>query len=221
MNGSRLALTGLLIAALGFAACHESRQSAREERTVNMDTAARTCAVPAKPDTVFSAMKPDSLKAGANDWILVPGEAAGMTHIDGDLAALSPRLGRPDAGDAAMQKSVSVWYVNHDSTGYSLVVYASRNPGNDEVARIRQIRVTAPRFETVRGIRVGTHERDIRSHYKVQEVEKFRGKDGSMSRVLDSEDGIAFEIGADGICDAIIIHVPGKEQYGGYLKLRY
>lgn len=172
-------------------------------------------------DSTAPGLHSDSLTAGANDWILVPGEAAGHYKLNSDHALMQQELGRPDAGDAAMQKSVSVWYSNHDTTSNSVAVYASRDAGNDETSRVRQIRVTAPRFETVRGIRVGTPERDIRSHYEVKDVEQFKAKDGTMSKVLDSEEGIAFEIGADGICDAIIIHASGAERYGSYLKLRY
>jgi len=223
MNGFRTMLTCLIVMTLGASACRESRQETRhEERSATADSGSKVILdAPVKADTAGATMHSYPLEAGANDWILVPGESAGKTLLNGNLAELIEKLGQPDAGDAAMQKSVSVWYKNHDSTAHSLAVYAARNPGNDDVARIRQIRVNAPRFESVKGVGVGTSEPDIRSRYKVREVEQYKALDGTMSKVLDSEEGIAFEIGSDGVCDAVIIHAPGKDQYGSYLKLRY
>jgi hypothetical protein len=228
MNGSRLALSGLIAITLGAAACNESRrESTREEHTTTTmpapadSSSTVTLSAPVKADTAGAKMHSYPLDAGANDWILVPGESAGVTLINSDLDEVIKRLGRPDSGDAAMQKSVSVWYGNHDPGEHSVVIYATRSPGNDEVARVKQIRVNAPKFEAVSGVGVGTNEKDIRSRYKVREVETYTGLDGKKSKVLDSEDGIAFEIGADGICDAVVIHAPGKDQYGSYLKLRY
>lgn len=214
MKAFRFYTIGIAIVVTSVTACRNQDPVVRDDRTYDT-TGSRSA------DSTAPGIHSDTLVAGANDWILVPGEAAGHTHIGDDLAKLSRELGRPDAGDAAMQKSVSVWFTNHDTTNNSVAVYASRDAGNDDVARIRQIRITAPRFETVRGIRVGTSERDIRAHYTVKDVEQYRSKDGTQSKVLDSEEGIAFEIGADGICDAIVIHPAGAERYGTYLKLRY
>lgn len=212
---SRLRFAALLVLALTLAACRDEQTVVHSE-SVDYDSSAAKAA-----DSTAPGISSDSLKAGANDWILIPGEAAGLTHIDEDVNALRARLGPPDAGDAGMQKSVAVWYADHDASLNSLVVFASRGPGGSEAARIREIRVTSPRFETVRGVRVGTTERDIRAHYEVKDAEQFRAKDGSMSKILDAPEGIAFEIGADGVCDAIIIHSPGSARYGSYLKLCY
>lgn len=214
MKPARFYTAILAISIFGLNAC-------RDQETTVISTSKIDSNGSRDADSTAPGLHSDSLTAGANDWILVPGEAAGHYRLNSDQAEMQRELGRPDAGDGAMQKSVSVWYTNHDTTNNSVAVYASRDAGNDETSRIQQIRVTAPRFETVRGIRVGTPERDIRSHYEVKDVEQFRAKDGTMSKVLDCEEGIAFEIGADGICDAIIIHAAGAERYGSYLKLRY
>ncbi len=203
------------LAVVGISSCQDEGTVVRTE-TIPYDSSAARHA-----DSTLPGIHSDSLTAGANDWLLVPGESAGHTHIGSDLAVLQKELGRADAGDAAMQKSVSVWYTDHDTTNNSLTVYATRDAGNSEAAVIRQIRVTSPRYETVRGIRVGTPESNIRASYKVKDVEQFRGKDGTQSKVLECAEGIAFEIGADGICDAIVIHAEGTDRYGSYLKLRF
>ena len=214
MTFLRFRTIGIFLTCLTLGACRE------ETTTETVAPAPYDSAAAKRVDSAAPGIHSYSLEAGANDWILIPGEAAGHTHIGSDLVLLQKELGRPDAGDAAMQKSVSIWYADHDTTKHSVSVYASREPGNEERSLVRQIRITAPRFETVRGVRVGTLEADIRSNYDVKNVEQFRAKDGTMSKVLDSKDGIAFEVGADGICDAIIIHAAGAEQYGSYLKLR-
>jgi hypothetical protein len=50
--------------------------------------------------------------------LIVPGISVGQTAINEGSEVVHKKLGKPDAGDAAMGKSVSIWYANHDTTGY-------------------------------------------------------------------------------------------------------
>ena len=80
--------------------------------------------------------------------LLIPGKAAGSITIDENTEILIKKFGKPDGGDAAMGKAIAVWYQNHDSTAYSIAVYSTRDMGNDETPRIKQIRITSPAFKT-------------------------------------------------------------------------
>jgi hypothetical protein len=64
--------------------------------------------------------------------LIVPGISIGQTTINESGESVHKRLGTPDGGDAAMGKSVSIWYANHDTTGYVTQMYFSRGQGNDE-----------------------------------------------------------------------------------------
>src|SRR5690606_20630719 len=101
---------------------------------------------------------------------------------------------------------------------YPLAVFTSRDMGNDETARIQQIRVTSPRFSTAESIHVGTPLAEIQNHYDVDQVETY-GKDDKAYTVYRSAKGIAFEIGPTDSCTAIIIHHADAD-IATYLPLR-
>src|SRR3546814_11578027 len=71
-----------------------------------------------------------------------------------------------------MGKAELIWYAD-TASGYPLSIFTARDMGNDETARIQQIRVTAPAFETAESIRVGATLADIRNHYRVTAVETY------------------------------------------------
>ena len=155
----------------------------------------------------------------ANDWLLVPGKSAGKTHINQDTEQVFENLGKADGGDAAMGKSVAIWYAHHDSTSYSTAIYATRDMGNSPQALVRQIRVTSPSFKTKEQIHVTSDLSAISKIFQLQIAEKFKDADQEYT-VYDSREGIAFEINEDKKCVAIIIHEAGKAIPGTYLKFR-
>lgn len=154
------------------------------------------------------------------DWLLTPGASAGKTVINSNAAGVYARLGKPDAGDAAMMKAVAIWYSNHDSTAHSTAIYTAIDAGNDTVARVKQIRVTSPAFKTRKGIHPSSSLSDIRKMYTALKKTETYKSAGKTYTVYDSTEGVAFEIGPDEKCAAIIIHKPGKHSYGTYLKFR-
>ena len=79
--------------------------------------------------------------------LVVPGISVGQTAINEASENVHKRLGKPDGGDAAMGKSVSIWYANHDTSSYLTQMFFTRNMGNDETSRVKQIRVTSPWFK--------------------------------------------------------------------------
>lgn len=154
------------------------------------------------------------------DWLLTPGASAGRTVINSNAASVYARLGKPDGGDAAMMKAVAIWYSNHDSTAHSTAIYTTIDAGNDTAARVKQIRVTSPAFKTKEGIKPSSSLSDIKRNYtKLKKTETYKNA-GKIYTVYDSPEGIAFEIGPDEKCAAIIIHQSGKYSSGTYLKFR-
>ncbi|WP_374163330.1 hypothetical protein [Arcticibacter sp. MXS-1] len=152
-------------------------------------------------------------------WLLVPARSAGQTKLNAKTEELVKRLGKPDGGDAAMGKTVSVWFNDHDSLSNSLSVYSVRSSPPDESYKIRQIRVTSPAFKTPEGLHTGSPIGEIRRAYPLTKTESYKDK-GKRYALYDSEQGIAFEVGPDSSCVAIIIHEKGLDRQTTYLKFR-
>ncbi|EOR93356.1 hypothetical protein ADIARSV_3435 [Arcticibacter svalbardensis MN12-7] len=153
------------------------------------------------------------------DWLLIPGKSAGKTTLNEDAEEVYKRLGKPDGGDAAMGKSIALWYSNHDSTLHSVSIYTVRDMGNDPKALVAQIRITSPLFKTKEGIHTTSTLDTIMKEFQVQKTEGYKdaGKDYT---VYDSKSGISFEMDGKETCVAIIIHKAGQIGNGTYLKFR-
>jgi len=149
--------------------------------------------------------------------LLVPGRSAGPFALGASDSLLHQRLGKPDFSDAAMGKAVLMWYTDTGSV-HPLSVFTSRDMGNDETARIQQIRITSPLFKTDRSLQVGSTLPEISKHYRVQLVETYEEK-GQTYSIYDTDAGIAFELDPNDRCIAIIIHKENTDTTS-YLPLR-
>ena len=163
----------------------------------------------------------DSASTSATDsaWLLVPGKSAGKTKINEDADQLLKRMGKPDAGDAAMGKSLSFWYAGHDTSAHSIAVFTTRQMGVEETALVKEIRVTSPDFKTIEGLHVTSTLTDIQKCHAVKPVDNFE-YNGIKYTVYDDPEGIAFELSPQSQCVAIIIHEKGKPGEGSYMKSR-
>ncbi|RZM01217.1 MAG: hypothetical protein EOO88_58060, partial [Pedobacter sp.] len=153
-----------------------------------------------KTDTTAAEQAVDST---SNDWLLNPGVAAGKTTIGSDATAVYERLGKADAGDAAMMKAVAIWYTGHDPKAHSLTVYTVRDTATPPIARIKLIRVTAPKFKTSDGIGPSSSLSQIQQIIKVSKTENYT-HEGQQYAVYDSPLGIAFEIDDNQKCTGVI-----------------
>lgn len=153
---------------------------------------------------------PDSLA-------IIPGKSVGMFKLGDADSVVQQQFGQPDYSDAGMGKAVLLWYTD-TTTRYPLSIFTARDMGNDETARIQQIRVTSPAFKTGRALGVGSTLAEIRSHDQITLIETYK-KNGETYSVYDSDAGIAFELGPDDRCVAIIIH-PVDADVATYLPLR-
>ncbi len=141
----------------------------------------------------------------AGDLLLIPGQSVGSVAL-GDADSVLDALGDPDFSDAAMGKAALIWYPE-DEPNHPISVFTARDMGNDETARIKQIRITSPRFKTRHSIGVGSSLRDISDNYPLQIVETY-DQDGETHTVYNANEGIAFEVDTAYRCVAVVIHEP-------------
>jgi hypothetical protein len=146
------------------------------------------------------------------DNFITPGKSMGKIFIDENAANVFSLLGKPDAGDAAMGKSLSTWYQDHNAAGYQTQVFFSRQVGaNDDISRVKQIRVTSPEYKTGDSIHVQTLFKDIKAsgQFKLNKVAMYNEGGKAFILYADVSKGIAFETGEDEKCSGIIVFEPG------------
>lgn len=153
------------------------------------------------------------------ETLLIPGVSAGNIKLNEDAGPVYKMMGKPDAGDAAMQKSVAIWYEKHDPKSYATAIYTVRDTGDNPPARVKQIRVTSPDFQTQSGIGVHSSLSDIQGTFTVRQVADIPG-DGKAFQIFDSPAGIAFELDKALKVTAVLIHPADEELKASYLPLR-
>ncbi len=172
------------------------------------------CHPPQSGHTVFTI-----LKTVPTAQLIVPGKSIGQTRLNENAGLVFKRLGKPDDGDAAMGKSLATWYASHNPSGYQTQVFCSRYMGGDEnVSRVKQIRVTSPYFKTANGIGAGSTLKQINASFKVRKTLAYIENKQSFF-VYDTNKGIAFEIAANGKCVGVIVCLPGDQ--GGFTYLPF
>ena len=173
------------------------------------------CNPPKHNDTVFT-----TLKTVPAAQLIVPGKSIGQTKLQEDAILVYKRLGRPDAGDAAMGKSLATWYAGHRPLGYQTQVFFSRYMGgmDDITSRVKQIRVTSPYFKTAAGIGPGSTLKQINAVFKARKTAAFT-EHKQRYFIYDTFKGIAFESNASGKCTGVIVYLLGGR--GGFTYLPF
>ncbi|WP_343673974.1 hypothetical protein [Chitinophaga sp.] len=200
--------TNLILALFLLAACNS-----RPPVVTDKDS---TIAAPAAPAPVAIPV-PSTEPVSSNEaYLVVPGKAIGNTHINDNMDTVIKLLGKPDEGDAAMQKSVAIYYKG----AYATSILSARNPdGDHSVAKVKQIRVTSPAFKTKDGLHVGSSLDELNAKYKLKQTTTYKGEGGECT-VWDAGHGIAFETDAAGKCIAVIVYSPEAPYQGAYLNIR-
>lgn len=188
-----------------FAACNQPQSKSTQTKKV--------------ADTVFSTIISAEEKLVSDAALIVPGKSIGKISLKENAEEVYKTLGKPDSGDAAMGKSLSTWYANHNPKGYQTQIFCSRNMGSpDETTnRVKQIRVTSPFFKTKEGIGTGAVLAQIQAKFKVIKTASFKNKKPPYT-IFDNRKGIAFEV-SGGKCTAVIIYLPGDR--GGITYLSF
>ena len=191
------------IVGLSFAACNQSPKGSKPEVDSTVTVAVKDSGAKAEP---VPAAK-----------LIIPGKSIGQTQINENGAKVFKLLGRPDAGDAAMGKSLSIWYANHDTTSYQTMIFSTRQMGTEnEDSKVKQIRITSPWFSTANGIHVSSTLQQIKQHYTVEKSAMVTKKDGKYT-IYKTNNGIAFETNAQENCTAIIVYDPTFQPGQTYL----
>ena len=199
----------LFIIAVSGASC-----TSKPAQNKNVAAQGSTTAKPARlPSAKANPMAKKDLVSVTANQLIIPGKAIGETYIGEDMKAVFERLGKPDAGDAAMGKSMCTWYARHEAGGYQTSVFASRDMGkpDETTSRAQQILVTSPFFKTADGIQTGISYRQISTRYTLKKASTF-GKGARQLTVYDDKaKGIAFEFNPERLCSGIIVHKPGAD----------
>jgi hypothetical protein len=193
-------LVWILFSFLGFTACNQSAKVNQqvETTTVVKDSSSKVKSIPATK-------------------LIIPGKFIGQTQINENGAKVFKFLGRPDAGDAAMGKSLSVWYANHDTTGYQTMVFTTRQMGADNGdSKVKQIRITSPWFSTAEGVHVGSTLQQVKQHYTLKKTALVTQK-AKKYTIYKADNGIAFEVNKQDVCCAIIVFDPAFQPGQTYL----
>lgn len=191
----------LVVAAVGmlYSACGPTGQQQSQTTTADTATVAAT-------------------EQLMDEALIVPGESVGPIRLNEADSTVLDNLGEPDYSDAAMGKAVLAWYMTGDSPAYPISIFTARDMGNDETARIKQVRITSPYYTTSEGLCASSSLAQIAAQYNTEQVETY-AKNGEQYAVLDTKQGIAFEVNPNDSCVAIIVYEP----VGGvnsYLPLR-
>lgn len=157
-------------------------------------------------------------------WLIVPGKSIGQVKLGWPSDSLSV-LGRSDGGDAAMMKAWRIWYGRRaDKTIDSSHVLAVFTAMRDQDTQfVKQIRVTSPRFKTVKKVGPGSSMSAIRKAYpdlRLAATYVSANKAKKINVYESKSQGIAFEtINARRkrpICSMVVVFDPG-ESAAGYL----
>lgn len=162
-------------------------------------------AVPPVSDSVVVAMVPP-------DSLVEPGVSAGVFVLGGNATPVMARMGRPDSGDAAMGKALSIW----KSGNYQTAIYTERNMGVDDTARIRMFRTTDPGYRTTGHAGAGAALADLARSFDLTQTAWYH--DGADTiRMLTAQEGISFEVNQKMFCTGLILHTPGADPSASYL----
>ncbi|MDB5202230.1 MAG: hypothetical protein JWQ27_1639 [Ferruginibacter sp.] len=192
--------------------------------TATTDTIA-SIASPVHQDTVsMTDTTAEPAKVPVNR-LIVPGVSIGMIALDEPGEDVQKKLGTADDGDAAMGKSMGIWYSKSkaaDGTRYSTTIYFVANyGGKDERSRAKQMRITSPFFMTAEKISCGSSLAAIQQFFPlVKKAARYPSPvNKKMVYVYDDEKGgIAFEVNDKNQCVGIAIHLPGTQAFATYLE---
>ncbi len=155
-------------------------------------------------------------------FLVVPGRSVGEISLREDMTEVGEKLGRPDAGDAAMGKAWGIWYSNDSSNGQKdeLAIYSSYRDTSMVIKDVKQIRITSSKFRTQDGFTTGLSEADTKLKFPAMErVSSYLNQNKDTVMVYDArQDGIGFEF-LKGKSISLTVHPMNQSVNGTYLTL--
>jgi hypothetical protein len=152
-------------------------------------------------------------------FLIVAGKSIGEISLGENMEQVDEKLGRPDAGDAAMGKAWGIWYSN-DSTGKhpdEIAVYSSYRDTSMLVKDVKQIRITSNKFKTQDGLATGAAMEETKKKFPaIEKLSAYLNEDKDTVTVYDAKkEGIGFEF-LKGKSISITVHpvnTPGNATY--------
>ena len=201
----RIIYSGLIV--LGsMAACHSVSDQKKEEKLHD------------------GVLAESEIKEIDSARLIVAGERAGKLYLGQDMQEVFKILGKPNEGDAAMGRSLGIWYTKSsaDTTKRNPVaIFSSYRDSNMVAKAVKQLSVSAPEFSTIDGIHTGTRLSELTAVYPAikKTMVYVNEKSGDSLYVYDNQQaGIAFDMQKD-TCNAITVHAKNVAVNSTYLSL--
>jgi len=146
----------------------------------------------------------------------------GEISLGEDMAKIGVKLGRPDAGDAAMGKAWGIWYSKDSTSGQrnELAIYSSYRDTSMRVKDVKQIRITSAQFKTQDGFTTGRSVSETKLKFSdIEKISSYLNEQKDTVTVYDSKrDGIGFEF-LKGKSISLTVHPMNQSVNGTYLTL--
>ncbi|WP_025142928.1 hypothetical protein [Pedobacter jeongneungensis] len=130
-------------------------------------------------------------------FLVIAGRSIGEIALGEDMEQVGKKLGRPDAGDAAMGKAWGIWYSNDSTAKHrnEIAVYSSYRDTSMRVKDVKQIRITSNKFKTQDGLATGTTLEDTKLKFPgIEKLSSYLNEEKDTVTVYDAKkDGIGFE----------------------------
>ncbi|WP_431292145.1 hypothetical protein [Pedobacter sp. P26] len=174
-----------------------------------------------KTDSV-SNLKSATTQAMDGRFLIVAGKSIGEISLGENMEQVGEKLGKPDAGDAAMGKAWGIWY-SDDSTGKhpnEIAVYSSYRDTSMLVKDVKQIRITSDKFKTQDGLATGTTMEEAKNKFPaIEKLSAYLNEDKDTITVYDAKkEGIGFEF-LKGKSVSITVHPVNTPVNATYLTL--
>ncbi|RBQ02978.1 hypothetical protein [Pedobacter miscanthi] len=200
MKSIKYVLLGLSVS---LAAC----QSANKTDDQTVDSVAHVSAVTQIPNEKF---------------LVVAGRSVGEISIGEDMEQVGKKLGRPNAGDAAMGKAWGIWYSNDSTAKHpnEIAVYSSYRDTSMRIKDVKQIRITSHQFKTKDGLSTGTTLEETKLKFPgIEKLSAYLNEDKDTVTVYDAKkEGIGFEF-LKGKSISLTVHQANIPVNGTYLTL--
>ncbi len=149
--------------------------------------------------------------------LIIPGKSIGQVYLNERGDSIFSKLGKPDTGDAAMGKSVSI-YKNKEN-GSEFKIYFITNMGEpDEAPRAKLFHTNSSFFSTENNLRIGSNLEEIKKYFPDLKHLAVITIDKESLQLYDAvKEGIAFEINSENICKGITLHLGGEVLQPTYL----
>jgi len=130
-------------------------------------------------------------------FLVVAGRSVGEIALGEDMEQVGKKLGRPNAGDAAMGKAWGIWYSNDSTAKHrnEIAVYSSYRDTSMRVKDVKQIRITSNKFKTQDGLATGTTLEATKQRFPtIEKLSAYLNEEKDTVTVYDAKkDGIGFE----------------------------